>query len=272
MFRTIKVSIAAVLTTLAFGAAPVLASGGAHLSMSPSSGSYTVGNTFTITIHETSADPVNVVEPGFSFNQSLLQFLGLSCNAAAFEFTAPGNCGTASPKTGAQVVGTASFKVLAAGSAAVSFANSSHVYSSSNVDVWDGDATGASYNFVAPAPAPAPKKTKVLAATAPAPTPAPAPVVEVAPTPAPEETKPVETDVTLPAAPKQKSRWLQVLGGLALIALVTAAAMNRQKLMAAAAAARAKVMPAAAIATTAAAKSGTNTKPASKKKSPSKKK
>lgn len=126
------------------------AAGTAHLSMSPASGSYTVGATFSVTISETSTDAINVVQPDLSYNQSLLQLTGFTCNAAVFEFSLPGSCGTATPKTGSRAVATASFKALAAGTAAVTFASSSHIYSAANADVWDGATAGGSFVITNP--------------------------------------------------------------------------------------------------------------------------
>ena len=150
------------------------AAGSANLSLSPSSGNYKIGNTFSVTIYENSgSDPVNVVEAILSYDQSKLQLLGRTCNSGAFEVSAFSACGTIVPKTGTQAVATASFKALASGSASISFAGSSHIYrSTDNTEIWNGATSGGMYSLAKPAPA-KPKATTLAASTAPTPTPAP---------------------------------------------------------------------------------------------------
>ena len=150
------------------------AAGSASLSLSPSSGNYKIGNTFSVTIYENSgSDPVNVVEAILSYDQSKLQLLGRTCNSGAFEVSAFSACGTIVPKTGTQAVATASFKALASGSASISFAGSSHIYrSTDNTEIWNGATGGGMYSLTKPAPAKL-KATTLGASTAPTPTPAP---------------------------------------------------------------------------------------------------
>jgi hypothetical protein len=179
--KFLATSLVSLLTTAAVVLAPATsyAAGSANLAMS-GRGSRTVGSIFRVNIIENSGtDPVNVVQADLSYDSSKLQLAGAACNTSAFEITAPGGsgitCGTSAPKSGAQTVGSVSFKVLAAGSGAVNFASSSHIYrSTDNADVWNGAANLTSFAFAAPAPvAPAP-----VAATT---TPAPAPVVKKSP-------------------------------------------------------------------------------------------
>jgi hypothetical protein len=119
-----------------------------------------VGATFSVNIYQSSVDLVNVVQPDLTYNTAVLQLTGFACNSAAFEFALPGSCGTATPKSGSQLVGTATFKALSAGAGTINFATSSHIYSSANVDVWDGSVTGSTVTVAVqqtvPAPAPTP--------------------------------------------------------------------------------------------------------------------
>ena len=150
------------------------------LTFSPSSGSYTVGNNFTVTVQENSGtDPANTVDAVVNFPASL-QFVS-DTTVAPFSFnpatdTASGNSvhitraqlGTSS--TGAQTVTTITFKVLSAGSAPVSFGAGSDILSATDSSNLLTSSPGATYTLNAPSTPP----------PAPAPTPAPAP----APTPA----------------------------------------------------------------------------------------
>lgn len=182
-FVTSFVSILTVLVT-ALVPATTYAAGSASMALS-GSGSRTVGGVFRVNIVENSgADPVNVIQADLNYDTSKLQLIGGGCSSA-FEITAPGGsgitCGTTAPKTGAQAVGFANFKVKAAGTGAVSIASSSHIYrSTDNADVWNGAANGVSFGFVNPVPvAPAP----VAATPAPAPVTKPATTKKAAPAP-----------------------------------------------------------------------------------------
>lgn len=146
----------------------------ASMSLSPASASHNIGSTFAVSIYENSgAEPVNVVEATLAFDTTQLALTGISCGAA-FEIAAPAgggavSCGTVTPKTGGQLVGTATFKTLAgSGSGAISIIGG-HVYSATdNTDIANS-TSGASYTLATPvAAAPAPE----------APAPVVAPVVE----------------------------------------------------------------------------------------------
>ena len=160
------------------------ASGG--LAFSPSSGSYNVGDTFNVAVQE-SGTAATTVQATVQFPSSL-QFVS-DTTVAPFSFNPNGN-DTANNNsitiTRSQLGGsstgtvtTITFKVLSAGSAALSFAASPNSYilppgvtsiSGSALTI----ASSASFTLNTPsAPAPAPAPTP---APAPAPTPAPAPV------------------------------------------------------------------------------------------------
>jgi hypothetical protein len=273
MNKFIKINAAALITLVAMlsltgsGAA----AGSASLGLSGNGGTRYVGSTFSVAISENSSDPVNTVEADLNYDTSMLQLVGTSCSTGAFEFAAPGSgsgvtCGTATPKTGGQAVGTATFRALAAGSASVNFASSSHIYSSNDgsPDVWNGDTGGAVYNIAAAPP-------KVL----------PAATVAQAPPAAPAK-KVIKTDPSIFAAAGKSvvkgannSNW-KVYAPLAILlaVLVGVMVLKRKQLMAATVALRSKLFPtkpAAKSAATAVAAKKSIKKPAVKKQTAKKK-
>lgn len=200
------------------------AAGNASLSLSGNGGSYTTGATFTATIYENSgAETVNVVEADFVYDSNVLQLVGMNCGGG-FEIATPASasgitCGTVSPKSGSQVVGTVSFKTLAAGTGSVSFGASSAVYrSTDNVNIWNGMANTASYGVVTPAPRVAAPTTSAPAAqeeTA-------APVEEVKTVVKPVTKTPAVTNLVKPtASDTARSGMWRILGYLGLVAIAT---------------------------------------------------
>lgn len=146
--------VATVASSLISGS--VAAAGSASLSMSPSSGSYNNGSTISIVIGESSTEQVNTIQADYVFDTSKLQFLGASCGGA-FEIAAQANanglvCGTTTAKTGYQTVGTVNFRTISSGTAVLSFSGSSHIYSTTQADVWNGNTSGASFMISNPAP------------------------------------------------------------------------------------------------------------------------
>lgn len=201
------------------------AAGSASLALSPS-GSRVVGGTFSVTVVESSGSTaVNGVEADLNYDSSKLQFLSKSCGGA-FEVTAPSGaanlgCATITAKTGTQVAGIVSFRVLAAGAGTVSFAPSSQITASDGqgTNVWNGDTSGTSYSFAVPVAAAAPVAAPVA--------PAPAPVVKAAEkAPAP----------VVKAAPIKKSHsvWPKVFAGLGILIaiLVVLAVIFRKQVLA----------------------------------------
>ncbi len=134
------------------------AAGSSSLTLSPASGSYTVGSTLTVSVNETSTDSVNAVEADLTYNSSQLQFTGASCSTT-FSLTAEatGSGGTVNlacarentTVTGAQTVGTVSFTVLSGvSSSIISFASTSQIVNESNLtNDWNGITTGGTYSF-----------------------------------------------------------------------------------------------------------------------------
>lgn len=198
------------------------AAGSASLMLSPG-GSRVVGGTFSVTVIENSGDtPVNGVQADIGYDTSRLQFLNKGCGGA-FEVTAPSGaasltCATISAKTGAQTVGVVKFKVIAAGAGSVNLLPSSQVTASDGqgTNVWNGGASGGSYNFSAPAP------------STPVAPPAPAPVAPVVKT-----EKKASTPTTVAKTTKADdgtSVWPYV--GLLAAALIAAGVVFRKQVMA----------------------------------------
>lgn len=142
------------------------AAGSASLALSPSGATYNVGDTFGLTISETSTDAVNVVTADLAYDAAKLQYIGVDASGSAFggDASTSGGGGSVSisryvTPAGATVTGTkqvavVNFKALAgSGSATISFAGSSKI-ASNGMNVWNGDTTGGTYNFATPAPAP----------------------------------------------------------------------------------------------------------------------
>jgi hypothetical protein len=138
--------------------------GDAYFTLSPSNGSYTVGNSFTLNIYETSqaSDNVEGVQANLNYNASDLQCTGVSVSGTTFTYLGQDTCsggdvqiGEASGSTvsGQQFIGAISFKVLAAGSASVSITTGSDIQNSSTQSVWNDVSTSAGYTLSNP-PAP----------------------------------------------------------------------------------------------------------------------
>lgn len=130
--------------------------------LSPPSGSYTVGSTFTVAVQENSGETaVNAVQADLSYDPSRLEFLDIDASSSAFDIKAlqVGGGGKVSiaraklgsPLMGSQLVGSVTFKVLGnSGSTAINFLPSSSLLSStSNKTIWNGVGTGAIYTLTA---------------------------------------------------------------------------------------------------------------------------
>ncbi len=136
-----------------------LAAGSATLSLSPSSGSYALNGTLSVTIHEYSTDQINAVEADLTYDQAKLQFASIDDNSSAFDLTGPKTGGSGSVKiaraksstslTGDQVVASVNFTVLAgSGTTSISFANSSQIVRTSDTqDVWNHNANSSTYTL-----------------------------------------------------------------------------------------------------------------------------
>jgi hypothetical protein len=161
-----RISIAAtifisIVTVLISTAQIVSAAGTASLTLTPSSGSFTVGNTVNVAIYEDSgSDSVNAVQADFTYPSSLLSFTGAT-NSSAFTTEAQstgsggvvkiarGTCASCGSVTGSQLVATVHFTATAAGTASLSFAGSSEVDRSTDNGSESLSYNNASYSLVA---------------------------------------------------------------------------------------------------------------------------
>lgn len=150
---------------------PALATGSATLALSPSSGSYTVGNNITFTVIENSGSTgINTVEADFTYNSSQLQYVSSSISSAFTSLPVNQNPSagvvslvgfkTSSTLTGQQTVGTVTFKILAAGSTNLSFITQSGAMGcaimapsgdgNSTSNVWNGNTNAATLTLSNP--------------------------------------------------------------------------------------------------------------------------
>lgn len=146
----------------------------AGVAVSPSSGSYAVGQSFTVTIQ---ADPqtksVNAVEAKLSFDNTKLSVVSLSKTGSVFSLwtTEPAFSNTAgtidfgggspSPFTAKSSLITVTFKVLAEGAGKISVASASVLAADGlGTDVYTGPVN-ASFTFTGAAPTPTPEPTPV---------------------------------------------------------------------------------------------------------------
>ena len=151
--------------------------GDAAFSLSPSTGSYTVGATVTLNVSETSSsgDDVNATQANFSYPTSLLQYESITLNGP---FTLCGQetggggtvdigCASTTTVSGTQPIAQIIFKVLSDGTAPVAMTSGSDIDNNSGNSVWNTVLPSASYTLTQPTtPPPAPTPT---------PTPAPSP-------------------------------------------------------------------------------------------------
>ncbi len=154
----------------------------ANLLVSPSSGSYSAGQTFTTTIVvDPAGDSVNAVEASLTFDRTVLSVVNVSKTGSVFslwttEPTFSNTAGTISfgggsptPFSSRSTLLTVTFRTLTSGTGAINFGTASALAADGRgTDVLEG-RTGASFT--------------VAAATTPTPTPEPEPE----PTPEPEE-------------------------------------------------------------------------------------
>jgi hypothetical protein len=139
------------------------AAGDASFVLTPSSGSYTVGSTFTVTVYETSqvSDNVAGVQANLTYNATDLRCNSVSVTGTPFTFLGQDTCsgGTVnigeaagSAVSGQQLVGTINFTVLTAGSASVAITTGSDIKDSSASSIWNGTNTTAAFTLANPAP------------------------------------------------------------------------------------------------------------------------
>lgn len=131
---------------------------GAELYITPATGSYTNGSTFTITIRENSGStPVNAVQANLSYPTARLQFQSISTATSGFSdvLQSTGGSGTVQigmgelggSVTGDAIVATVTFSVVGTGSAAVQFTAGSGIAQTSDSTDICKKRTGATYTL-----------------------------------------------------------------------------------------------------------------------------
>jgi hypothetical protein len=137
------------------------------LSLSPASGSYNTGSTFTVSIYESSqssGNQIGAAEADLLFNSSQLQYVS-STDGTAFsqyigptvtsgQFTLAGAVGGAG-LTGTNLLGTVTFKTLVgSGTAAVTFGSQSSILTASGNESWNQATAAGSYTLTTPVTTP----------------------------------------------------------------------------------------------------------------------
>ncbi len=154
----------------------------ADLALSPNTGSYSVGQTFTTTVRVLpNGDNVNAVEAGLKFDPKLLSVVSVGKTGSVFSLwtteptfsnaagTVSFGGGSPSPFTASSNIVTVTFRTVAAGSASVSFTGSSVLAADGRgTDVFKSGGT-ATYTITAgttPTPTPTPTPNPVPVAEA----------------------------------------------------------------------------------------------------------
>jgi hypothetical protein len=141
------------------------AAGADSLLLSPSSGSYNTGTTFTVSLQENSnSDTIVSADADLLYNTSQLQYVS-SSTTGAFNLCIPSvtsgevNIGctlTGSPGlTGTQTIGSVTFKTLVGtGKAAITFGSQSNIQNASTTSFWNGATAAGSYTLTTPVTTP----------------------------------------------------------------------------------------------------------------------
>lgn len=176
ILKKVRLVRGALLPLLLFIALPLYAQAAATLSISPATGSYAAGKTFTVSIVADSVDPFNSVGAKLTFDKDRLEVLSISKTASPFTFWPDepaysntdgtlnfGGGGTAA-LTGKKSVLAITFKALKEGSAKVSYSTGSVLAADGKGTDIIGDKTGADYDIGAksvdpPPPPPPPADT-----------------------------------------------------------------------------------------------------------------
>jgi hypothetical protein len=145
----------------------------ADLSISPSTGSYSTGQTFTATIRAVpNGDKVNAVEATLSYNPSVLSVVSISKDGSAFSLwtteptfsnangTIKFGGGSPSPFTSTSNLITVTFRTVAEGSGSLAFTEASVLAADGlGTDVFKNSVTGAYAVTAGVAPTPTPTPT-----------------------------------------------------------------------------------------------------------------
>lgn len=190
MKRTVKSLVFSLLAlVLGFVAFNPLAraAGTATLSLSPASSSLEKGSALSVDIYEDSgSDEVNAVVANLTYDQGILQFGSIS-NSSVYNIDAQtsggnghinlqrGSCvvsnGQCTHISGKQLVATIHFTTIAAGTAAVTFDNTSAVYKTVDSSPEQLTFQNGSYTVTEPAPVTPPPSPNPTPAPTPSPTP-----------------------------------------------------------------------------------------------------
>jgi hypothetical protein len=145
----------------------------ADLALTPSTGSYSVGQTFTVTVRALpNGDSVNAVEAGLKFDPALLSVVSVGKTGSVFTLwtteptfsnaagTVTFGGGSPTPFTASSNIITVTFRTVAAGSATVTFQNSSVLAADGRgTDVFKNGASATYTVTTATTPTPSPTPT-----------------------------------------------------------------------------------------------------------------
>lgn len=159
------VTLAAVTAIVSSLQVPHVFAAGGRLYLSPASGSFTAGQTFTVSVRMNTSESVNAVQANLSYATDKLEVVGLSYGGSAFDIQAESSVGggvikmgrgTVSATSGDRLIGAVTFKArTGTGSTSVSFAGGTQLVN--NGVAVSSSTSGGSYGFYTPtAPAPAP--------------------------------------------------------------------------------------------------------------------
>lgn len=150
--------------------------------LTPATGTYTVGNTFTVTIRENSSTAVNAAQADLGYSSNL-EFVSIDGAGSAFGIDASSTGGGGSVSisrgniaavSGDQLISKVTFKVIGAGAASITMLPSSEVLSSTTNQNVATTRNGGSYTAAGAAtPSPTPTPTPAATPTSPTPTPTP---------------------------------------------------------------------------------------------------
>lgn len=156
-------AVLVVVMSVAATSLPVLAAtvGDASFSLSPTTGTYTVGSTLTLSVYETSSssDNTNAVDANLTYPANLLKYNTQTLGAFTLctsQYGGNGSVGMAcaapTTQSGTELAVAISFTVQAAGAAQISMVSSSgtDIDSTSGASVWNGSLPSANYTFNTP--------------------------------------------------------------------------------------------------------------------------
>lgn len=165
------IPLAVALVSVLMLTTPVSAQAADSIYVTPASGNYPVGTSFTVSVRENTSTQVNAVQADLAYSSNI-QFVSIDASGSAFGIDASStggggvvsmSRGTIVPVSGDKLVAKVTFKVVAAGKATISMQESSVVLSSStNTDVIksrNGSSFEPQQGGTAPSPTPTPVVT-----------------------------------------------------------------------------------------------------------------